>query len=274
MISTHCPMIKRHRRIKPPRPIRLRQLESRYAAGIMVLLRQYEQAVLQQLDPVLFSIIIRQDDETDALTAAMNRIKEFVKLLTDASFVGRPAQQAAAEINTANTIYHRELMGKLLGVQPIVSEPWLDARVKAFVAENASLVTTLPNEGLADIEQLLYREQRRGLSPQKLRVKIVEQFGVTQGRARVIARDQVSKFNASLTQTRQTNLGIEEYTWRTVEDGRVRSDHRHLDGEVFKWSDPPVTVRTGKRAGERNHPGQDIQCRCYAEPVIQALNVK
>lgn len=251
-------MIKR--RVKPPRPIRLRQLESRYYAGIMVLMRQYEQAVMEYLYPAIPTIIIHQDDETDTLTAALNKIKEFVRQLTNVYFIGRPAQQAAAEINTANARYHGELMGKLLGVQPIVAEPWLGARVKAFVAENVSLISTLPKEGTDDIEQMLYREQRRNLSVPQLRAKIVEQFGVTRGRAQVIARDQVAKFNASLTQTRQTNLGIEEYTWRTVEDGRVRSDHRHLDGEVFKWSEPPVTVRTGKRAGERNHPGQDIQC--------------
>jgi len=52
-----------------------------------------------------------------------------------------------------------------------------------------------------------------------------------------------------------------------VRDQRVRSDHDHLDTNTYLWSSPPVTVTSGKRAGETNHPGGDIICRCYAENV-------
>lgn len=50
--------------------------------------------------------------------------------------------------------------------------------------------------------------------------------------------------------------GIEDYTWQTMEDSRVRPTHAANNGKKFKWNKPnPVT---GK-------PGDQVNCRCYAK---------
>ena len=64
--------------------------------------------------------------------------------------------------------------------------------------------------------------------------------------------------NGQLTKERQTDLGVEQYIWRTVGDERVREEHEILDGEVFSWDNPP----------EPGQPGDDYQCRCTAEPIL------
>ncbi|MCC7305332.1 MAG: hypothetical protein IT558_03625 [Alphaproteobacteria bacterium] len=46
--------------------------------------------------------------------------------------------------------------------------------------------------------------------------------------------------------------------WRTVGDNRVRESHRDLEGTIRSWQDDP-------------DPGEEINCRCWAEPV-QAQN--
>ena len=46
------------------------------------------------------------------------------------------------------------------------------------------------------------------------------------------------------------------YIWRTVGDDKVRSAHAEREGEIFNWHVPP----TG------GHPGEDYNCRCWAEP--------
>ncbi|MBT4932618.1 MAG: minor capsid protein [Rhodospirillaceae bacterium] len=48
-----------------------------------------------------------------------------------------------------------------------------------------------------------------------------------------------------------------KYIWRTVGDSKVRSSHAELDGKVFSWDDPP----------EEGHPGEEYNCRCWAEDV-------
>lgn len=46
------------------------------------------------------------------------------------------------------------------------------------------------------------------------------------------------------------------YIWRTKEDDKVRSAHAEREGEIFNWHIPP----------EGGHPGEDYNCRCWAEP--------
>lgn len=53
-------------------------------------------------------------------------------------------------------------------------------------------------------------------------------------------------------------LRLENYVWRSADDRRVRAAHAANDDQVFAWSAPP--------AG--GHPGQDWNCRCTAEPLL------
>lgn len=45
------------------------------------------------------------------------------------------------------------------------------------------------------------------------------------------------------------------YVWRTKKDDKVRDSHREREGKVFNWHVPP----------EGGHPGEDHNCRCWAE---------
>jgi len=44
------------------------------------------------------------------------------------------------------------------------------------------------------------------------------------------------------------------FIWRTVGDDRVRGAHAALEGEIRSWGDSP-------------DPGEDYNCRCWAEPI-------
>jgi SPP1 gp7 family putative phage head morphogenesis protein len=77
-------------------------------------------------------------------------------------------------------------------------------------------------------------------------------------RAKLIARDQISKYNGQLNQTRQTALGLSKYRWQTSGDERVRDTHKALNGKIFSWDNPPSV----------GHPGDEINCRCVALPIF------
>ena len=94
----------------------------------------------------------------------------------------------------------------------------------------------------------------------------------------LIARDQTSKINTAVNQARQTEIGIEEYIWRTCKDSRVvgapggkwpegnatHGNHYKREGVKYRWDTPPYD----------GHPGYAINCRCYPEPVIIPENLR
>lgn len=263
------------RRMRVPVAPMIRQLEQQAAARIMHLLTEYNEAV----GAAAFSILEyigkpeapKFDDPHDIIERTFAGLRIVVARIFDPKRVGRLATDTALSIDSSNRALMRRQIRTVLKVDPLMTEPWLLAEVDRYTKENVSLITSVPKENLDDIEQMLYRDAQRKLTPKAMKQRIGDQFNIAEARAALIAHDQVGKFNGTITELRQTNLGVTEYIWRTSEDERVREDHYRLDTQKFSWSDPPITVTSGKRAGERNHPGRDIRCRCYAEPVLAKL---
>ena len=68
-----------------------------------------------------------------------------------------------------------------------------------------------------------------------------------------------NSFNPKLSSilTDDMNENPEDYyIWRTEKDDRVRGKHAEREGKIFNWHIPP----------EGGHPGEDYNCRCWAEP--------
>lgn len=70
------------------------------------------------------------------------------------------------------------------------------------------------------------------------------------------------RFSSIVNQTRQTELGIEQYIWQTAGDKKVRSHHAARDGETFDWEVDDI------------HPGTEPNCRCTAVPVLPGQSPK
>ncbi len=197
-----------------------------------------------------------------------------------------------AGIHTANAIAEGNgaaagaLMEWLLRTDPFVHEPWLLPLSRDWVSENVSLIKSIGEKHLTEVEHLIYRMARQGESIKTIRAELEDRFGVTKNRARLIARDQVNKYNGQLTQERQVRAGISMYRWRNMQDRRVRGwpgglyakavpSHAVMEGVLCRWDDRTVYFDENKRRWkkrttlmEKLHPGQPIQDRCYAEPVL------
>lgn len=157
----------------------------------------------------------------------------------------------------------RKATNSVFGIDLLQYEPWLDNALKSFVKENVSLIKSIKDKSLSTLETSLQRDIRKGTRVEDIRKNIQEVFDVTKSRAKLIARDQIGKLNGELTQLRQQEAGIKSYIWRTALDERVREEHAEREGEKFYWSDPP----------EGGHPGEDYQCRCYAEPNFEEVDI-
>lgn len=128
-----------------------------------------------------------------------------------------------------------------------------------WIEENVRLIKTIPEDSLGEMEKLVREAYENGMTTTELMKKIQKQYKMDKGHARFIARDQISKLNGQIQRAQQQDAGIEEFTWCTCGDERVRSSHKALEGIVFKWNDPPNGLI----------PGQDFNCRCIGRPVFR-----
>jgi SPP1 gp7 family putative phage head morphogenesis protein len=176
-----------------------------------------------------------------------------------------------------NSAQWQKTMKQVTGVNTAQYEPWLQSQLKSFSGENVALIKSLKDQNLSSIETMTQRSLRSGMRHEEIAKQIEGQFDTTRSRARLIARDQVSKLNGQLTQLRQNDVGINEYIWRTAADDRVRSNHRAMDGKKCRWDDATVFwngtawVSRTTIGGFIGIPGEDYQCRCYGEPVFDSI---
>lgn len=136
------------------------------------------------------------------------------------------------------------------------------AEHKSFVNANVRLIGSIKQRLLKQVEGVVADAWVNGKTTDELADLVEERFGVTESRARLIARDQVGKLTADVTEQRHKELGITSYNWSTSRDERVREAHAEREGQRFDYDDPP----------EGGHPGQDYQCRCEAIPVIADID--
>lgn len=141
-----------------------------------------------------------------------------------------------------------------------VERPTAD-RIPAFVTDNVSLIKTVPERYFDRIQDAVSDAFENGGTVDSLTERLMEIDGIAESDAVRIARDQVGKLNAQVNQDRQEALGVTGYIWRGAMDQRERDEHRDREGQHYEWDSPP----------EDGHPGEPIQCRCYAEPDLSGI---
>lgn len=225
----------------------------RYAIALTKFAAQMWALAIEQARPAI-ETATRKDDfaSTDRQLFNSIRIRLYREVHDKAPAIIKQAGDDVSKHNAGE-------MKRLVGFNPRI-DPGLNLALDKFRADNVALITKLADDQIDRIETTL--SENYGLRAEDLAKKLDEQGDVTGSRAKLIARDQTLKLNGQLTQTRQQSAGIEEYIWTTSGDERVRDEHAERDGERFRWDTPP----------EDGNPGQPIQCRCTAFPIVPGLD--
>lgn len=215
---------------------------------------------------------------TEVLAKQMNRILAGLEALNINSFALQLAQGFLARLNRnnqrslASNIQRStgvDLKGQVIGTD-------IDQALQVKAAENVALIKSIKNEYVEDISKIIRDNVMDGQRSTRLITEIKERGGVSERRAKFIARDQTAKTTSDLTQIRSEALGSKTYVWSGVLDERERPDHRAMEGLLCRWDDPTVYsddegVTWKKRSsigGVELHPGKDYNCRCDSMPVV------
>lgn len=248
---------------KPRKWLRPRAIEREYTlllSGVAVLMAE---AVSQHVVPAL---LLRQDAIEDipesagwyeVLRRSFLRAAAEIRLEPVTSRIAQFAERVAR----FNKQQFHSVMRSAYGVNVLQSEPWLNDSLRAWESENIKLIRSIPQQSLERLHGKVLNAVRAGRPMRELRDLIRREYGVTNSRAELIARDQIGKLNGELTEERQTGIGVKRYKWRGSLDERERDEHVAREGMEFSWDKPPPD----------GHPGEPIQCRCSAEPILPLL---
>ena len=168
-------------------------------------------------------------------------------------------RQTAAFYETLPTQLGVFLAAKEPDIPTGVSNRWIEKNVRTIRIEGSPRIPPIPQEHFKKLERTIRIAVHRNIRPEETLKALRKIPGITERRAQTIARDQVGKHNGQMTQIRHQGVGITRYKWRTVGDDSVRDRHESREDEIFSYASPPPD----------GHPGEPVQCRCWAEPYLQ-----
>lgn len=240
----------------------------------------YRQALVEELRKVIIEVkgvivpLVKQendrtrnDDKADVIRAVRN--------ISNASFSpGAIASRIAGQLKAQQDKDIARAFEKGVGVNITPPGSDLSKLVDLWVEQNTSVITDLRSDYLKAINNTISNGFRSGLSTRDIADEINRQTGIGIRRAKGIARNEIGNLNASLTEQRDKDLGLDEYIWRNVGDERVRGAPQNGVGGKYPNAVPSHVARGGKKyrysePPSGGNPGEDFLCRCYAEAVIE-----
>lgn len=187
-------------------------------------------------------------------------------------FINKALPVSDEMVRKAETAVDRGLLSSARQDGLTINMQWTQAmteKVDAIIAENVSLIRSIPEKYFTEVEGMVYRSVARGGDRKQLADEIEASFGkrhgITRRRAEGIARDQTRKATSALSNARQRAAGITHGIWiHSGGSNRPRKKHVHAHGQEFDLS---VGLPVGDK-GQYVLPGEEIECGCTWKPVI------
>lgn len=241
-----------------PGLVRVRKLEARYARELRKIARQVGDLVRAWApDDGMFDLA-----QVAALKAMLAKYAEAITPWAKAT-AGRMVEEIAIRERRA-WAEHARIMGRELHRE--IRDAPTGQVLKDYLAEHVRLITSLPTEAGERVHRLTLEGIQNGTRAKQIAREIMRSGEVTESRATLIARTEISRTASALTMARATHVGSTAYVWRTAEDSDVRDSHAKMNGRPVDWNDPPTLD------GMVGHAGMLPNCRCYPEPILPELD--
>lgn len=155
---------------------------------------------------------------------------------------------------------------KGVGIKPQFT-PIIRERIAKEYSNNLKIyIKDFAEKEILTLRENVYNNTFGGYRAEALIPILQERYDVSKNKARFLAKQEMSLLTSKYTESRYTELGIEEFVWSTSQDGRVREEHKTLNGRKFRFDNLPII---DERTGQRGLPGEAFGCRCVMKPVIK-----
>lgn len=210
---------------------------------------------------------ITLDSWVDVLTAALRTVRQRYE---SPQFLALVADIARRFVTTANNSNLRRTE-RDLGINIYSDSQTLQDYLAVSTADNVALIKSIPSQYLTQVESIVMANVRAGGRPSNIAKALQQQLGVTERRAKMIARDQVNKINSNLASMRIKDVGYKYFKWETSNDERVRDRHEDVSERVtaygkgvYRFDNPPIVDQNLPQL-----PGEPVQCRCVMIPTSE-----
>lgn len=175
----------------------------------------------------------------------------------------RTALKMVSDVNARDLSTWRKLSGEISNElkRELLQAPQTSL-IGRLVDVQVALIKSIPIEAAERVNKLALEAVQTGSRASTIVDEIMRSGDVARSRAMLIARTEVSRTAATLTQGRALSVGSPGYIWRTSRDGDVRPSHKAMQGKFVAWGAPPTLD------GMQGHAGCLPNCRCWAEVVL------
>jgi len=264
-------------KLRAPQPILLRAVRSSaaveawYRKELTRLVDEMHKSVLhwvRKVYPPPGADIAMDAPAIGALNSTMKNLgrrwdKQFTQLSHETS-----KKFAKLEYEYNEKAFKQSLKDSGFAIKHELAAPMREA-LPAMVEENVALIKSIPEKYFGEIENKVMESVERGRDMAELTEQLQARYGVTRGRAELIARDQNNKATAQLQKAGQLSVGITTAMWsHTTASITPREDHADFDGEEYD-------VELGHDFGDGFGPvlpGEAINCGCTSHPIIPGFN--
>lgn len=152
----------------------------------------------------------------------------------------------------------------------------IDPLLDRYLLDNVGLIQSMPLKAAQKVQQVVLENLKTGEYRAEGLVDQIMNIGhVTENRANLIARTEISRMSTGLTKARSEVLNMNWYVWRATHDVRVRASHLHMDQVIVNWNDPadPEQLNHEKKSYDHYHPGEIFNCRCFPRPMVRVDDV-
>ena len=130
--------------------------------------------------------------------------------------------------------------------------------------ENVALIKSIGNEYLDKVRSAVWRSVKNGYDVESLVSQLKEIDGVTDRRAKNIAKDQCAKLNQAFEDARARELGITKAKWLHSSAVKTpRHEHVKANGQIYNI-DEGIKFSNGWFK-----PAQDYGCMCRKYLLIE-----
>lgn len=203
----------------------------------------------------------------------LKALNEYSKLITP--WAKRQSEKMLAQVLKSNKrAYQKQskAMGKALKLG--VGSDNVGKAAMALLNEQVGLIQSIPIEAGLRAQKIAAKnffEGTRAVPDKSVIDYLKKEMGMTTevavNRAKLIARTETARANASFVQARAAAVGVTSYIWRTTMDGAERESHAQMNGELVEYAHPPILTD-----GTTGHAGTFPNCRCWQDPVLPDLD--